>query len=122
MGTLRRSDLPHQIRIGLKAGSGTRIWVGCVCGAPPIASCPHAADHWAIYNTLAHDEARGPFERVDALSGRPTGVYGPAPRTEEHAVRAWAVAAGYPVAGTGRVSDQILAAYAEAHDAGGEPA
>jgi len=61
----------HQIRITTETGHVSHLMVGCACGAPKVRSVDGAPDHWVLYNTLVHDETRGPFQRVDALSGIP---------------------------------------------------
>lgn len=99
----------HQIRLVRPHGArGRQIAVTCTCGAAPVETVDGAHDHWAWFNTLAHDETRGPFTRVDPISGRPDGV-------DPARAREWAVEAGYPVHVTGRV----LADYATAHLADG---
>jgi len=70
--TLTDPTVPHQIRIYRPHGArGRHVAVACTCGAPGVETVDGAHDHWVIYNTLAHDETRGPFQRVDALSGIP---------------------------------------------------
>ena len=74
----RRIDpaAPHQIRLRLKAGKH-RVWVGCSCRAPMVASRDGVEDQWAIFNALTHDTARGPFTPA-------TGVPFPAPAHAAH--------------------------------------
>jgi hypothetical protein len=62
----------HQIRITTETGHTAHLMVGCVCGAPKTRSIDGTDDHWALFNALTHDEQRGPFHRVDPISGRLT--------------------------------------------------